>query len=386
MYHLITLLIILLVAVFLMDYNGTEKFQSYILNRFQTSNFWAPNPIYYDRMPYLKIYKHCSLSSKCPIENFETIISLSDKPKLWIYNPYYTNSKHWLNFYSRRHRQDTYPIIEFCIETIHYNCNNDFEIIIFNQDDLNKLIPEYLKTCRITKDETVFEDYVKFAILEKYGGFWMPCDTIMLHPLKASFDKYNKNFFLTFSRNNLNYVNNSGFSDKIIAAKAQNSVCKKMLEMIVKQRNNFGYALYFKNDLNRYFNSILQDSLHYHFDYNGEQDITNKFISAEHLFTVNYVDFKDKDYIKIVYLNLWYINDSPNYSYLLRMSKQQILDSNFLITKLLRLGLGLKQTIHYNGFFEGNVEIQPENITPHHFSYQNVFATPTNSLVMKDTD
>ena len=62
------------------------------------------------------------------------------------------------------------------------------------------------------------------------------------------------------------------------------------------------------------------------------------------------------------------------------------MDSNFFITKLIRIGLNMPQSIHYNGVYEGNVDIQPAKLTPHHFSYQNLFATPTNSLVMKGTD
>ena len=84
---------------------------------------------------------------------------------------------------------------------------------------------------KITTVKSVLNDYIQFSILDKYGGFWIPCDVICVKSIKDTLNDYNNGQILTFSSNNLNYINNEGYSNRILAVKKDNSISKKMIDM-----------------------------------------------------------------------------------------------------------------------------------------------------------
>ena len=73
----------------------------------------------------------------------------------------------------------------------------------------------------------------------KYGGLWIPKDTIMLNTFHIDTNSYYSGKILTFKTNNLNYTDNKGISDDIIAANRLNPFIKNMLKFIVNSNCRF---------------------------------------------------------------------------------------------------------------------------------------------------
>ena len=89
----------------------------------------------------LKIDRYFNFSNKnTKIEKF-----VSNKENiLWIFNPIEISDREWFNFGSRRHLQQIIPIIEICNDSVKFHLSKKFNIRIFNDTQLDTLIPEYV--------------------------------------------------------------------------------------------------------------------------------------------------------------------------------------------------------------------------------------------------
>lgn len=69
--------------------------------------------------------------------------------------------------------------IDMCIETVYKNCSKNFEIHILDQNSVRTFLPDLrpdLNSLRIPQKA----DYIRLALLKKYGGVWMDADIIVL--------------------------------------------------------------------------------------------------------------------------------------------------------------------------------------------------------------
>ena len=105
-----------------------------------------------------------------------------NKKTIWIYNPILKNSNKWKGVYSRRSVQDTIGLVKLCINSAQFNLGKDYNIKLFNQDDLDTLIPESMDLLDLCKTRKVKDICIKYSILYKYGGVWLPNSTIILNP------------------------------------------------------------------------------------------------------------------------------------------------------------------------------------------------------------
>ena len=64
------------------------------------------------------------------------------------------------------------------------------------------------------QDITIFKNLLKYSILEKYGGLWLPLDTLVLREFNIGYLNTDK---LILFKKNPKYINfDEGFSDQII--------------------------------------------------------------------------------------------------------------------------------------------------------------------------
>ena len=107
--------------------------------------------------------------------NFE---SYPEKPKLWTYWETKKGSK-------------KPPYIDMCLELFHKKCKNVYDVIILDDKSVYKYLPN------LRKDLDKFplslkSDYIRVALLYKYGGLWLDADTIVitdLHEIKEKLDE-----------------------------------------------------------------------------------------------------------------------------------------------------------------------------------------------------
>ena len=221
--------------------------------------------------------------------------------------------------------------------------------------DLKKLIPEYLDAINKCRNEYTFMYLLKYAILCKYGGLWLPKDVLVLNkfiiPEKEYYSKSNS--IIVFAENNLNHVNNFGYSDYIIASSKDNKVMKKLLLNVIKNLDNFNNDIVFSNFFNQYFNETCKNNIHY-MPITMDKNISNKYITIDTymgIFNNNIVNYKNKSFF---ILNLSKLDRHPKYCYLTRMSELQIFKSNLFLTTLIKFAFNQKKNIIHCANIKGN--------------------------------
>ena len=124
--------------------------------------------------------------AKCSIEYF-----LPQK-NAWILNLNEISSRFWKNFKSRRILQSNSGIEDFCLESITKNLGKNFKINILNLKNLKFFLPEKYEILQKCKDIKIFKYLLKYYILEKYGGLWLPIDTLVLREFNIGYLNTNK--------------------------------------------------------------------------------------------------------------------------------------------------------------------------------------------------
>lgn len=270
---------------------------------------------------------------KSTLLNPKVVINKLNKSNLWVYNNNTVSSRHWKTFYSRRYLQPTSSLINLCIKSIIKHNHSLYNINIICDNDVDRLIPEYKIHINMCKSNYLKENLIKFAILFKYGGLWVPKDTLVLKPINSINDLYSYNFN-TYGINNSNY-NDKGISDQIVSSTKNDPLVKSLLQFLIKNTRGFQNAIEFKSSINKRFNQFIKTHCnHTHNNVGITEKCDGSHYHISDLFTTNIVKFKDyaeKSFIKL------YLDDLENlreFNYILRLSETGILHSNLFLALL----------------------------------------------------
>lgn len=242
------------------------------------------------------------------IENFKNPFKIESKGNISI-NPY--KKTLWV-YYPKK---DKCGLCDLCISTIYKNLEYIFKIHVFDNHDVNKLLPEFK-----------YNTNLKLEILNKYGGLWMPNTSIILRPFSINEKSYMNDELIIFDTPTRNYTRHKGFLyNNIIASKAKTPTLKKLLKNINNPRvdillhpitlNNMldGREISPKELIGGYQNNIILKSNH-----------------------------------KIFYIDRTYMQRFPHYKILFEMSKYNIMHSNYFIRALFEYGQYEREDLLFN--------------------------------------
>ena len=277
-------------------------------------------------------------------------LGMSNKPFLWMHihnddsiTPK-VNSRSWLNFYSRATTDFNQPYQQLTIKSIIDKCGNDFNICLIDDKSFKKLIPNW------TIDLNIIAIPIRIrirllalsTILNLYGGILVPSSFICFKSLKPLYYNNiieNKMFVGEFCNRTANpTLSSSNFAPSpiLMGCNAGNKEMQefiKVLEIINSQ--DFTAQPDFLGNINQW----LADGIYY-----------NKInsISAKHLGTKKncgnplYVDeLVGSTFIKLcpevfgIYIPWNELINRINLQWFVRLSPQQILESNTMIGKYL---------------------------------------------------
>lgn len=339
------LAIILVIIMIIIDNKNVEKFVSKCcsINPFDTAgdrgSRHKKNLTCFKKVkPSLLPYRNCpdcdlcsSDKSKKKEEHFFT------KKNLWIFVDEIPSDKQWKHFYSRNNKSPSYDINKLCIQTIKNNTKNNFNLRIITKNNVKKLLPGHKKYLTNKVDPYVYNNYLKYAILKKYGGLWMPKDLIIYKKM----ENINSNKLITFGLNNNNIVDNVGFSDEILFANKENVLVSKMLSYIKCNYHSFQNALIFKKSINKFFNKMIykHNQNHLHMDLIANRKVDNSFLDNSDLFSTNFVNIKNFERKNMIRLQISNINRFHKYNFILKLNKNELISSNLFITYLLKYAL-----------------------------------------------
>ena len=119
----------------------------------------------------------------------ETIQIGLERPILWIFlNDSETNSRHWLDFMARSSHVINVPLLNLCYQTIVNHNGDDYRIeVIGGLQDVARLLGgwEALPTLMRNPKTTINlpeKDWIRTAILAKFGGLWLSPSVVCLKP------------------------------------------------------------------------------------------------------------------------------------------------------------------------------------------------------------
>lgn len=264
------------------------------------------------------------------------------KPFLWVY---------WEIKKGHTKKPD---YIDLCLETIQKN-SKLFNYVLLDDKSVYNYLPDLRKDIN-TLPLALKSDYIRIALLYKYGGLWLDADTIMMNDMKPVVDKLNESGsdidFIGFGCTGETCTN--GYdrpSNQCMASKKNSILMKKCLEMLNKKLDDYSSGKikqfeYF--DLGKLIiwqaiDKLKKDQMYkyYHFSsaVDGSRDRNGKWIARDHILKPD-VNLLDENQLMVVFLvNSTFCGDDPKYNWFCKLNRQQILDSNTSASKLFKKAL-----------------------------------------------
>ena len=312
--------------------------------------------------------------------NKDNIEKFIGKPYIWVYLESENTSKFWKNFYSRRSLQGLSEYINLGIKTLQIYNKEYFNIQILTESTLKLFIRNCPFIWNDNKVNNILKyQYVKYYLLYNYGGIWINPDVIVFKSLNEFYEKLNDKNIVLFncSKENLSCENNCKPDLDIIAVKKGENIIKQVLDNL-KSKIRMGHSNYnFSNLTNNLMYKLLEKNKNYIYlfgpEYNGTRDYNDKLITVENLVSNNHTLVKDPYKIMLIKTDMKNVNYLHKYKWLARLNKEQILNANMWISKLLRFALNKPQIyVHHKGIGTSKLKEEIYNINPKKYSeFQN---------------
>tara|TARA_Y100000389_G_scaffold152362_1_gene152333 strand:+ start:5595 stop:6488 length:894 start_codon:yes stop_codon:yes gene_type:complete len=130
---------------------------------------------------------YISYLSKSSVKVLKPIKELNQKPYLWLY---------WENKY--QHKKPSY--IELCHKTVKRNCS-DMIVRILDEKTVLDYLPNLRDLSKLSIPHKA--DYIRLALLSKYGGVWLDSDVIVFKTLRTFIEYLKKYDFVGFGCHDL---------------------------------------------------------------------------------------------------------------------------------------------------------------------------------------
>ena len=267
-------------------------------------------------------------------EQMKALKMKSDKPILWIHLKKDMNARSWDNFSSRNSRKLNQGYIYLTIKSIIINCNKSFHICIIDDKTLTNLIQTPI--VKSVNNER-YRYVAKCYLLNEYGGLFVPdsflCfkDLIDLMPKQSNQIVYSESFIT---------------DNNIFLGSLENN--KNLLKIIKTVKSNIGFntnSLYFEDKIKLTGNSIKIDS-----ELIGLVDKHKKPIELANLFSTEFLQIQ-KNILGIL-IPQEEILLRTNYEWFARMSPNQVLKSNMILSKYILLATVERSFLSFQSFFE----------------------------------
>uniref|UniRef100_A0A6C0HZ41 Nucleotide-diphospho-sugar transferase domain-containing protein n=1 Tax=viral metagenome TaxID=1070528 RepID=A0A6C0HZ41_9ZZZZ len=115
----------------------------------------------------------------------------NNKPKMWIHSKYEVNARKWESFGSRNTTNLNQPYLHLTIKSVMHHCNDDFHIMLIDDESFAKLLPDWeygsLKQLR-EPVKTLIRQLGLAMLVQKYGGMVIPNSFVCTRSLKPLYN------------------------------------------------------------------------------------------------------------------------------------------------------------------------------------------------------
>lgn len=268
------------------------------------------------------------------------------KPILWIHIDSEINSRKWESFGSRNTREVNEPYKILTLQSIIKQSGDDFNVCLIDDDSFIKLMPSW--SIDLNKLSNPIKCYMRslalMNLLYNYGGFLVPNSYLALKNLSGLYDTglNNKDCFVLETLNkNISSTFENKFPNHLFIGCEKGSKNIKELIYYIEYLNSRDYTdeQKFLGQVDKKCYEMIQENKITLLDGKliGCLDENNKPIIIDDLLETSYIDFcesmqgiliPDKDILK-----------RTKYQWFARMSIEQVLEANIILSKYFLLSL-----------------------------------------------
>lgn len=314
--------------------------------------------------------------------NDQTSLEKIKKPILWIHVPREYNARHWLSFGSRSSFDLNQPYLYLTTKSIIDHCGDDFHICLIDDSSFSKLLPEWNINMKLLATPVL--DKIRMLgltqLLYTYGGFLMPisflafrnvldlyeqgiqspsgvfvCETVDKNATSSTQKFYPNFYFMGATKKNETIQNLSHYIQTVISTDFTSE--SQFLGLI----NKWLYHHVENNSIKEIDGTKI-----------GVKTMDNQVILVDHLLGQNFIDLDPNAYGILIPSKD--ILQRTNYEWFARLSSQQVLEGNTILSKYFLLSIGgnketeNKDTTHFHitktNHYDGVGVVEPLVVTP----------------------
>jgi hypothetical protein len=264
-----------------------------------------------------------------------------DNNTLWLYyDQSDVNARYWNDFGARSSRVLHTPYLNLCYESIYMKNGKNYNVkILAGLSDVAiilggwKELPKALQNPIAIVNEAE-KNYIRATILRRFGGLWVEPSTICLE----SFPQMNKvTFFGTDKDETYSDTNGTPVPGVHVmySPKADNKVFVELEELALKRIEHHEGGKQFRKDIKWDLKNVMDKysaEIDYYPNMEFSRNQSGRRIQLEDLLSSTNIHVpRNSVYVPIDSVEL---QERRNFGWFLRMSEEQILSSDLLISKL----------------------------------------------------
>ena len=271
-------------------------------------------------------------------------LNKSSKPILWVYVPHSYNSRNWLSFGSRSSDNLNQPYLYLTVKSIIDKCDDSFYICIIDDYSFSKLLPNWnINMDRISHPMKKYMiDLGLTKLLYMYGGLRVPISFVCNRDLISLYYQGTENvtpFLCEFVNRNITSTYYDFFpSIEFMGTNRENPVIGDLIEFIqVTISRDYTDEVNFLGEFDIWCDKKIKENKIRLIDGTliGTKTTDNQQILVDHLLSGNYIKINKKTYG--IYIPQNELMSRHHYNWFLRMSPQQVLEGNMIISKYILL-------------------------------------------------
>lgn len=268
------------------------------------------------------------------------------KPIVWVYIDYETNSRNWESFGSRNTNNFNQPYQLITLQSIIKQSGDEFNVCLIDENSFSKLLPNW--TINLKKLSSPIKCYMRdmaiMNLLYAYGGMVVPSSYLALKHLSGLYDtglERHDCFIMQTKNTNSSSTFIPAFPNKLfMGCKKHSETMKELISFVeILNSKDVTYEQKFLGEVDRKCLELINKDKMTMLDGRLIGAFTNggKQVLVDDLLQESYIDFNenlqgilipDKDILKRV-----------KYQWFARMSPDQIMESNLILSKYLLLSL-----------------------------------------------
>lgn len=241
--------------------------------------------------------------------------------------------------------------IQLCLDIMEKNSKKYFKFILLNENTIFNYLPDLRRDIN-SLPIALKCDYIRVALLYRYGGLWVDADSIMMNECQKIYDLLKNGMdYIGFGCTAKKCLDFQGYgrpSNGVMGSQRQGKLItgclrnlNEKLDRYYKEENKKKFDYY---DLGKKTIWEELDKLknyeYYHFPTyaDGTRDNEGKWIVRELIFDKD-IDLSENELLIVMLANNIYCGADKKYNWFCKLSREEILNGNYYISRLFRKSL-----------------------------------------------